>query len=109
MANGKLGSIMTTANAIVEPYAVPAVGIRYAVPTAKLVNLGNTDANVKVYFSVSPTPGEVDTVDIATIAANGGTLILSCACMSPGEKFLVWCDTSRVVVRVEGIEEAAVS
>ena len=108
MSSGLFGKTVTSANNYVKVWEVPATGIVFAVPSVLAVNTSHSAANVKIYISNSDTPGLGDLVDISELAGDGGKLTLSCHCLSPGEKIVVWSDNSEVVVRVEGTSEAEV-
>ena len=108
MSSGLFGKTVTTAGAYVKVMEVPATGIVFAVPSLLAINTGNAIAKIKVFISTSDTPTLGDTVDISDLAPSGGKLTLSCHCMSPGEKIIVWSDSANVVVRAEGTSETEV-
>ena len=108
MAKGRLAPPVLTANGSwITAYTVPTDGsVEVANVTINLTNLESTPANLKVAVSVSAsTPSDAETVDLPELSTKGSTLIRACMLMSPGEKVMVYSDSSRVSVRVEGLEQ----
>lgn len=108
MAKGRLAPPVLTSNGSwITVYTVPTDGsVEVANITINLTNLESTPANLKVAVSVSATiPSDAEIVDLPELSTKGSTLIRACMLMSSGEKVMVYSDSSRVSVRVEGLEQ----
>ena len=108
MAKGRLAPPVLTSNGSwVTAYTVPNDGtIEVANVSLSFVNLESTAANLKVAFSVSATtPSDAEIVDLPELSTKGTFLGRSCELLSPGEKVMIFADSSRVSVRVSGLEQ----
>ena len=106
MANGVLGTGLSSANSNVAIYTVPASGVQFATISLTMVNTGTVPAKVKLAISTSLNPSLDQYIEFgAELAANGGVLERTCIMCSPGEKIVVNANTSDVAVRVFGMEQ----
>lgn len=114
MANGTLGTTLTTANAYVQA--------RQITPTAAYatisINLVNTNATTAATIRIAITDSTGTTTNVGTadykkahieygakIDANGGVLERTCIPVSGGDIVFVWSDVADVAVRVFGLEQ----
>lgn len=108
MANGKLGSAMTVAASYVTPYTVPASGVQFATIFICAVNEGGSLAKIRVGVTTSATPAASEFIAYEVpLDPNGGTFEYPCHISNPGEKVMVYADSSNVAVRVHGLEQVA--
>lgn len=105
MSNGLLGKQMTVASSYVTPYTVPASGVQYATIFICAVNTGGSAANINVAVTSSATPVASEVISYPPLEANGGTFEYPCLIVNPGEKVMVYSDSSNVAVRVHGLEQ----
>lgn len=106
MANGFLGKGTTTANTNAKIYTVPS-NVQFSTVNIGVVNRGSVPATLRVAISTVDNPTASDYIEYGLILEeNGGGYERSCLLMSPGERVLVWSDSSDVSVRVHGLEQA---
>lgn len=107
MSNGVLGKSMSSANANVTVYTVPAL-VDFVTFSLNIVNLGATDGHVRVAIGTSAVPSPQDYVEYgATIPGNGGILERTCMLASANENVIVYADSADMAIRVMGLEKAA--
>lgn len=106
MANGLLGTALSSANNNVVAYTVPTTGFQFATLSFTLVNTSSTPAKVKIAIATSSNPTLDQYIEYgAVLAANGGVLERTCIMCSPGEKVILNADNSDVAMRVFGMEQ----
>ncbi len=106
MAQGRLGTAVSTSGADVDVYQVPGSGVLFTTATVKIVNRGTADSAVRVAIALTSTPGLAEYIEYDTIiAANGGILERGFNLMSPGEHVIVHADSNDLSIRVEGLEK----
>lgn len=104
MANGLLGKAISTANTNVTVYTAPS-SAQYATVNVTAVNIGNTNAKLRLAVTLAASPGNADYIEYdAQIPANGGVLERTCLVLSPNEKIIIHSDQATVAVRVNGLE-----
>lgn len=108
MANaGNLGKIMTQANSWVSVYTAPT-SIAYSSVT--LINFANNDtvaATITLSIGTSSPPGILDNIiPPFTIDPNFTERDKTLHLLSPGEHIFIYCTSSLVSIRAEGIEAA---
>lgn len=105
MANGKLGSGSTTANANTTFYTAPS-NIKFATVSINCANRTAAEVPVRIAISSSDTPAVADYIDYDFKVPANGSIERSCIVVSPNEKVVVFSTSSDVSVRVFGLEQA---
>ena len=105
MARGLLGKAMSSANANVTLYTVPA-GVQFATVQLIAANNDASDATMKVAVGTSAIPGVGDYIEHGVVVPSKGNYERTCFLMSTGENLIINANNSLISLRVMGLEEA---
>jgi len=101
--NGKLGTVMSSAGTNVTAFGGDP-GCSFINASIRMVNIGGTEATVKVAVTTLASPVNYDYIEYgAKIAPDGGVLERTCITLSKDEKIIVNASTSNIAIRVDGL------
>lgn len=104
MAVGRLGTARLAANTDTVVYTVPS-GMQASI-SVNAVNMGASDAILKIAISLSDTVSAGDYIEMSTLEANGDIVERSAIILSAGERVIVNSTMGNIDIRVHGVEEA---
>lgn len=101
--SGLLNKII--ADGTVQLAATVPAGIAFAALNILAANDTSSDATVRIWITLDPTPNQVDLVEPGVVVASKGRYEDSVRIASPSENVFIQA-TAGVVVRVENVVEA---
>lgn len=105
MANGRLGTAVSSAGNDVDVYQVPASGVIVSAVTIAIVNRGTSDVTTRVAVSLTATPGLAEYIEYDMVIPANGVYERGVKLLSPGEHIIVHADRDDLSIRVDGLEK----